>query len=324
MSNLKLIILINVAILISLTAAACGATSPTVTPTPLPSLTPTPQSTPLPTATMTLEIEQRPQLPAPAMAGDIDVGGHKLSYQCWGEGSPAVIVEAGAGDKPTLTMSWNAVILGVHPTTRICIYDRVPVSTSQDDAENLHILLSKIPVPGLYILVAHSLGGWHARVFAHLYPQDVAGMILVDTTPTAPDAAITYATAYPTYAPDESAGITQNRMSEADIYSGELMPSLDGLDMKTSNEQVRQAGSFGDVPLVVIGRIPGPEAWPGQDLAAQKQLGEVILKMMADQAKLSSRGVFMVATTHNHFISLYQPQIIIDAITQMVEEIRNP
>jgi pimeloyl-ACP methyl ester carboxylesterase len=321
MSNFKRIISASLAILTALVAVACGASSPTATPTP--EATPTLENTPLPTATPTLEVQQRPKLPAPAMEGNIDVGGHTLTYKCYGEGSPAIIIEAGAGDKPTLTLNWNAVVQGVYPTTRICIYDRAPANTSQNVAENLHILLSKIPVPGPYILVAHSLGGWHARVFAHLYPEDVAGMILVDTTPTSPDAAIAYATVYPTYSPDEPAGITQNRMSEADIYTGELMPSMDGLDMKASNEQVRQAGSFGDIPLIVIGRIPGPSSFPGLDPVAQEQLGTIMLKVEADLTTLSSKGVFMVATTHDHFISLYQPQIIIDAIAQMVEEIRN-
>ena len=312
MSNLKQILLKSISIIIALTAAACAATPPAATPTPE-----------KPTATATLEVEQRPPLPAPALQGIIDVGGHVLSYQCFGAGSPAVIVEAGAGDQPTLTLSWNAVILGVLPSTRICIYDRVPVNTSQEAAENLHILLGKIPVPGPYILVAHSLGGWHARVFAHLYPQDVAGMILVDTTPTYPEAAITYATAYPTYSPDEPAGITQYRMSETEIYTGSMLPSMDGLDMPASNEQVRQAGSFGDIPLIVISHNPGPNDWRGLEPAAQEQYAEIIRKMQADLATLSSQGVFLTARTSQHFISLYEPQIIIDAITRMVQEIRN-
>lgn len=316
MSNLNRIISASLAILPALAAAACGADSPTAMPTL--------ENTALPAATPALEVQQRPKLPVPTMDGSMDVGGHMLTYQCYGDGSPTIIIEAGAGDKPTLTLSWNAVILGVLPTTRICIYDRVNASTSQEVAENLHMLLGKIPLPGPYILVAHSLGGWHARVFAHLYPEEVAGMILVDTTPASPDGAIAYATAYPTHSPDEPPGITQNRMSEAGIYTGELMPSMDGLDMEASNEQVRQAGSFGDMPLIVIGRIPGPDSFPGLDAVSQEQLGAIMLKMEADLAKLSSKGVFLVATTHDHFITLYQPQIIIDAINQMVKEIRNP
>ena len=297
MSNLGQTLPASLTILIALAAAACGTSSLAATPTP--------ENTPLPAAAPTLELPQIPPLPAPTLQGIVDVSTGQLSYQCFGEGTPSVIVEAAAGDKPTLTSSWNAVILGVHPTTRMCIYDRVPTSTSQEAAENLHVLLGKIPLPGPYILVAHSLGGWHARVFAHLYPQELAGVILVDTTATYPDAAITYATAYPTFSPDESAGITQNRMSEADIYTGQLLPSMDGLDMQASNDQVRQAGSLGDIPLIVISQTPGPEDFPGLDPAAQKQMAALTLRIQADLAALSTRGVFMAATTSNHFISKY-------------------
>ncbi len=320
MSNLRRFIHANLVLLTTLAAVACGAGSPTATPTP--EVTPTPEDTSLPTAMPTEERQQMPDLPPPALEGTIDIGGPKLSYQCWGESTPTVIVEAAAEDKPTLTSSWNAVILGVHATTRICIYDRLPVDTVQDGAENLHALLGKISLPGPYILVAHSLGGWYVRVFAHLYPQDVAGMILVDTSLTYPDSPIAFATAYPTFSPDESAGITLNRISESDI-STMMMSQFDGLDMQASNEQVRQASSFEDIPLVVICHTPGPLDLPGLDPAAQREIAAVILKAESGLATLSSKGVFLVAATHNHFISEYQPQIIIDAITRMVAEIRN-
>ena len=85
MSNLRHIILVSFLILIALTAVGCGATSPTVTPmmenTPLPAVTPTPENTPPPST--------------PTMEGNIDVGGYKLRYQCFGEGTPVTIVEAG-------------------------------------------------------------------------------------------------------------------------------------------------------------------------------------------------------------------------------------
>jgi pimeloyl-ACP methyl ester carboxylesterase len=325
MSKFKQMILVSSAILIALNTVACGAISPAATPTlentPLPTVTPTLENTPLPTVTPTL-------LPyIPTMKGAVEIagdhGGYKLIYQCFGEGTPTVIVEAAAGDTPVTSLTWKAVTQRIQSTTRICIYNRVAgVRTSQDIAENLHFLLSEIHVPGPYILVAHSLGGWHARVFAHLYPEDVAGMILVDTTPTYPDSAIALATAYPTYSPDEAAGITQNRFSEADLSTTILPPSMDGLDMQTSNDQVRQAGKFGDLPLIVISQNVGPEDFPGRDPVTQKELASVVLKVAEDLTNLSSKSVFMVAHTSNHFISMDEPQIIIDAITQMVEEIR--
>jgi hypothetical protein len=303
MSNLRQIIRVSFVLLIALTATACGLTPPTEE---IPTETPTPENTPLP--------------PIP---GAVDVGGYYVYYKCFGEGTPTVIVETGEADKPTLSNSWNAVIQAVSPITRICIHDRVNnVRTSQQVAENLHILLSKIPVPGPYNLVAHSIGSYHARVFAHLYPEEVAGMVLVEPTLTFPDSIIAFATAYPTYSPYEEAGITSGRLSEDDIYISKPS-SVDGLDMDTSSQQVIQAGSLGDIPLVVINKTPSPEEFVRQDPATQEQYAAILGKLYADLATLSSRGVFISAQTYDqyHSVPLAQPQPVIDAITSMLEEI---
>jgi pimeloyl-ACP methyl ester carboxylesterase len=316
MPNFKPIVLLVLSLLISVSAVACGVNSPAATPTL--------ENSPVPTVTLTAtpEVPQRPDLPAPTLSGAVDMGGYREGYACYGEGTPTVVVEAGAGDRPIISKSWNAVILKVQTVTRICIYDRASGNTtSQKVAENLHRLLTEASIPGPYLLVAHSLGGWHARVFTHLYPDEVAGLILVDTTSTSPDALITYATAYPTYSPDESAALTQQRLSEEQIFN-EVAPSPDGLDMKTSNEQVRQAGSFGDLPLVVISQNPGPEDWLGEDPAIQKIGPAFVLKIQSDMTQLSTNSTFVVAHTSNHFISVYEPGIIVEAITNMVDEIR--
>jgi pimeloyl-ACP methyl ester carboxylesterase len=316
MSNFKPIALIVLILLIPLMVAACGANSPAATPTL--------ENSPVPTVTLTAtpEVPQRPDLPVPTLSGTVDMGGYKERYACYGEGTPTVVVEAGAGDQPIISKSWNAVILKVQTVTRICIYDRASGNTtSQKIAENLHHLLTEASIPGPYLLVAHSLGGWHARVFTHLYRDEVAGLILVDTTSISPDAMIIYATAYPTYSPDESAALTQQRPSDEQIFS-DVAPSPDGLDMKTSNEQVRQAGSFGDLPLVVISQNPGPEDWIGLDPAVQKIVPDIVLKIQADMANLSTNSEFVVAHTSNHFISVYEPGMIIETISKMVEDIR--
>ena len=120
----KRIFFASLTVLIASAVTACNAGSPAATSTPentpLPTGTPTLENTPSFTETPAIEMEQRPTLPAPELKGDIDVGGGRyLTYECYGKGSPTIIVEAGAGDKPTLTESWNAVILGVYPTTRM-------------------------------------------------------------------------------------------------------------------------------------------------------------------------------------------------------------
>jgi hypothetical protein len=101
-------------------------------------------------------------------------------------------------------------------------------------------------------------------------------------------------------------------------------PNIDGLDFNTSTEQVLQAGSLGDIPLVVISANHGPEAWevPGFTPEDTERITAAMFKAQSDLASLSSNGVFLIADTSDHFVSNHDPQTIIDALTQMVGEIR--
>ncbi len=128
------------------------------------------------------------------MAGQlIDVDGHRMHLHCSGTGSPTVVLEPGAGDMAS-TMAWIAP--AVARDTRVCVYDRPgrgwsdPVDTPQDGArvaDDLHTLLHNAHVPGPYVLAGHSFGGLYVLAYAAQYPDDVAGMVLIDSTaPTSP------------------------------------------------------------------------------------------------------------------------------------------
>ncbi|MCG8481536.1 MAG: alpha/beta hydrolase, partial [Spirochaetales bacterium] len=88
-------------------------------------------------------------------------------------------------------MNWSAVQAEVALITRVCSYDRPgfgwsdptdDVIYSPDVAESLHTLLNNAGETGPYILVGHSYGGIHVRNFAHLFPDDVSGIVLVDSS----------------------------------------------------------------------------------------------------------------------------------------------
>ncbi|MBK9924727.1 MAG: alpha/beta hydrolase [Anaerolineales bacterium] len=317
MPNFKQITFVSLVMLTALMAVACTTISQPTTPTP--------ENTPSPTVAPTLENTPLPQVLSttpPTMKGHIDVNGYKLAYQCFGEGSPTVIVEAALFDQPTVAMTWKQVTERVQTVTRICIYNRAEVRTSQDIAQNLHMLLSRIPLPGPYILVGHSIGGYHVRVFAHLYPQEVAGMVLVDTT--YPDPMKEFLKAYPTYTPNELPALTSDRATmvaptpTVNVIAGDF-------DVAASTEQVIQAGSLGDLPLIVISQHPDPTPWmsPGFSSEDAERLSTAWQNLQADLATLSSKGVFMTAKYSGHYIPVEEPQIIIDALTQMVKEIRS-
>ncbi len=118
----------------------------------------------------------------------IDVGGHRLHLNCTGSGSPTVVLEPGGGEMSS-NLGWIAP--AVARDTRVCVYDRAgrgwsePADTPQDGvqiATDLHTLLHRASVPGPYVLAGHSFGGLYVLTFAARYPDEVAGMVLVDST----------------------------------------------------------------------------------------------------------------------------------------------
>jgi pimeloyl-ACP methyl ester carboxylesterase len=124
----------------------------------------------------------------PAPGRLIDVGGHRLHLNCTGSGSPTVVLEPGAGMMSS-ALGWIAP--AVARDTRVCVYDRAgrgwsePADGPQDalrTATDLHTLLHRGQVPGPYVLAGHSFGGLYALTFAARYPDEVAGMVLIDST----------------------------------------------------------------------------------------------------------------------------------------------
>src|SRR5215216_589427 len=118
----------------------------------------------------------------------IDVGGHRLHLSCTGAGTPTVVLEPGAGEMSS-NLGWIAP--AVARNTGVCVYDRAgrgwsePADSAQDGAQivtDLHRLLQRGHVPGPSVLAGHSFGGLYVLTFAARYPDEVAGMVLVDST----------------------------------------------------------------------------------------------------------------------------------------------
>lgn len=118
----------------------------------------------------------------------IDVGGYRLRLDCVGSGSPAVVLEPGAGGT---SASMARIAPDVANQTRVCVYDRAgrggsqPADRPEDGAQiatDLHTLLHRAGVPGPYVLAGHSFGGLYVRIFAAHYPDEVAGLVLIDST----------------------------------------------------------------------------------------------------------------------------------------------
>ncbi len=127
----------------------------------------------------------REQQPAPGTL--YDVGGRRLHLDCAGTGSPTVVFQNGLGE---VSVSWTRIIQQVSRTTRVCVYDRAGQGWSDDIdapqdgvsvADDLHTLLGLAGETGPYLIVGHSAGGPYSMIYADRYPEDVAGMVLLDS-----------------------------------------------------------------------------------------------------------------------------------------------
>jgi pimeloyl-ACP methyl ester carboxylesterase len=117
----------------------------------------------------------------------IEVGGYRLHLTDDGQGEPTVVIIHGAGD---CSYSWMHIRKELSKFTRVITYDRAGMGSSDPGPEpapehtirELYNLLGKTSAPGPYVLVGHSLGGLIARIYAIKYPDQVAGLVFLDST----------------------------------------------------------------------------------------------------------------------------------------------
>ena len=254
----------------------------------------------------------------------VDIGGYALRIRCTGYEAPTVVIETafGAPGVGGETNSWTPVVTEIEKKTRICMYDRAGLGssdvapgenrTSKDMAKDLHTLLVKAHIPGPYILVAHSLGGFNARVFANEYADEVVGLVLVDSSH--PDQWSTFDTLVPPQ-PDESETLKRLRT----IPPASLPEKM---DIPTSINQVKAVKSLGNLPLVVITHSPTMSVDPNLSPELSEKIEKNWENLQNDLVSLSSNSTHVIATKAGHYIQLDEPQLVIDTILKVLQEVK--
>jgi pimeloyl-ACP methyl ester carboxylesterase len=280
----------------------------------------------------------RAAYPAPGRLYDVD--GHRLHLDCRGTGSPTVVLSNSLGGT---SADWARVVRSASSTTRVCAYDRAGQGWSEEagrpldgveSAAELHTLLAAAGEHGPYVLAGWSTGGTYAMTYAALHPDEVAGMVLLDSS--SPEQ-LTRLPAFPTqYAVMRR---TYGPLSTlARIGVGHLLPGVSPLvaedaarvdaltsapkSFRTQRDEVsvaaevfRQAQALttlGDRPLVVLTASGNAEETQGWS-EAQDAL-----------ARLSTRSVHRtVDSSHVDMVGgVDQARAAVRAITEVVDAVR--
>ncbi len=287
----------------------------------------------------------------------VDVGGYRLHIDCQGSGSPTVIMEAGLGEP---SMAWALVQQQAPANVRICVYDRAGLGwsdaspkprTAENMVEDLHVLLKNANIAGPYLMVGHSTGGMLVRLYTHLYPNEVVGMVLVDAQheeqferlPSAIQQQIKSAFAQdhqqlPLYqalvisgigalVPSIAAMVDNPKLPSParETFSALALSSPKFIETKTAEQdgifestaQVRKAHitGLGNIPLIVLCRGIDDTPMPGMTMDEDEQRW---LGLQTELAALSPQGKLIVADKSGHHIQLDQPDVVMAAIQQIL------
>lgn len=252
----------------------------------------------------------------------VDVGGRRLYINCTGEARqnvPTVILESGFGN---FSSTWDKVQPEIAKFTRVCAYDRAGLGKSEPSGaprtivavtEDLHVLLEKAKIPAPYVLVGHSLGGILTRLYASYYPKEVVGMVLVDSAHE--DEADRGVALMPT---DTLKDILRTAKPEDLKVQGQ-----EAIDSCSIRSVMNALNWRGDIPLVVLTQgVPyRTEDYPNPSLAPKYY--QLHLEMQKDLVNRSNKGKQVIAAKSGHFIHQDEPDLVINAVRQVVNEAKN-
>ena len=216
----------------------------------------------------------------------IAIGKDKINVNCYGKGEPVVIFESGLRCGSS---SWNYVQPEISKITRTFSYDRIDDGRStKDQVYELHALLADTKVKGPYIIVAHSIGGFNARVFAGTYPGEVAGIIFVDSS-------------------------SENQHSNPKIRSGNSQEENKMFDTDDAEvKEIRKKDALRNIPIIVL--TADKEDFP--------EIRADWINYQNDIASLSNRSKHIIVNKSSHFIQIDHPDVVIDAVKEMINEVK--
>ena len=262
--------------------------------------------------------------------GPFDIGGRSIQLTCRGAGAPTVVVDAGMGAAPAEDPGWRSIAAKVAEHTRVCLYDRAGlgasgaaperIRTSADAAADLRNVLHAAGIAGPYLIVGPSIGGLHAQVFASLYPEETAGLVLVSSTH--PDQIDSWLSVLPAPVPDEEKAVTEARTFLTSM-ANDPTKNEERLDFKASAAQARALRSLGSKPVVIATHSTSYRMVPGLSEPIAIKLEAATQRMQRGLLSLSSRARQNISRTAGHGLPHEDPSFVVDNILEAVGMARN-
>jgi pimeloyl-ACP methyl ester carboxylesterase len=233
----------------------------------------------------------------------VDLNGVYFFAKSYGEdnGRPTVVMDAGYGD---YSKAWVTIIPEIVNVTRVLVYDRAGLGksgkspnprTSKEMVKELNELLLQLEIKPPYILVGHSFGGVNVRLYSTEYPNNVSGILLVDSTPE------DYKERFLPSMPKDFQEAYNKQFILEGTYD-EFMESL--CQLKTSRRHL------GNIPLLVLSA--------GKKAHYTAKTQELWHELQREITDLSIESELIIADKSTHYIQNDQPDIVIAAIQRLL------
>jgi len=287
----------------------------------------------------------------------VDVGGYRLHLLCRGKGEPTVVLDQVLGEG---SMGWSLLQGDIAGFTQVCAFDRAgygwsdpgpKLRTSGQIVTELHALLEKAGLPEPYVLVGASFGGGNAQLYALRYPNQVAGLVLVDSVhedqtarlPPSAGASGPPLGVLRLFQVAAHLGILRLAdmpigIASMGILPNDLQPAARAVAFKaslvdtiyqetaaveqslTELRTAKQAAGeipFGSLPVVVLTHRESRELTQDESAAYS-----VWLQLQSELAESSSVGRQVIVEDSGHFVGLDQPAKVVEAVRSLVGELQ--
>ncbi|WP_028402263.1 alpha/beta fold hydrolase [Ectobacillus panaciterrae] len=234
----------------------------------------------------------------------VNVNGIELYYEYIDESNngPTIVFDSGYGWS---LENWQSIREDVSKFAKIFMYDRENIGNSDKGnnpkhsaqiVKNLRVLLEKTHIKPPYILVGHSFGGANVRLYASKYPEEVAGVVLIDSC----------------HEDQNKVMVPLFSKEVQEAYFGQFIVEGTFSELEESLEQVRGT-NIGSIPLIVLTGDTQP-FHTTESMAAW-------MKFQRELAMLSSNSKHVIVKEAGHAIHIDNPKSVVDAIREMVETI---